>query len=73
MANVPSICRLVVYHHPGSADGRFKAVDSPALIQRVNADDSCELVVFSVYGGLFFNHGAIEGSDAGQWSWPERR
>lgn len=68
----PSIGRIVVYHHLGSADGLHKPKDSPALIQKVNEDGTVEMVVFSVYGGLFFNHNVAEGTGPSQWSWPER-
>jgi len=72
----PSICRIVVYNHPGSADGKFPPKRSPALIQAVNPDGTVEMVVFSVYGGLFFNHNVAESpTEAPQpstWSWPAR-
>jgi len=68
----PSIGRIVVYHHPGSADGKFPPKVSPAVVQKVNDDGSCELFVMSVYGGLFFNHSVTEGDGPSQWSWPER-
>lgn len=68
----PSIGRVVVYHHPGSADGKFPPKESPAVVQKVNDDGSCELFVMSVYGGLFFNHNATEGEGPNQWSWPVR-
>lgn len=68
----PSICRCVVYHHPGSADGKYAARESPAMVQAVNEDGTVELIVFSVYGGIFFNHNVVEGTGPGQWSWPER-
>ena len=72
MEQKPSICRMVVYHHPGSADGKFPPKDSPAVVQRVNEDGTVELCVLSVYGGLFFNHGVAEGDGPGCWSWPPR-
>ena len=68
----PSIGRIVVYHHPGSADGKFPPKLSPGMIQRVNEDGTVEMIVFSVYGGLFFNHNVEEGTGPSQWSWPER-
>jgi hypothetical protein len=58
----PSIGRIVIYNHPGSADGKFPPKQSPA-----GRD-----VVFSVYGGLFFNHNVEEGDGLGQWHWPPR-
>src|SRR5260370_240342 len=52
----PSIGRIVVYNHPGSADGKFAPKQSPAMVQKVNDDGTVEMIVFSVYGGIFFNH-----------------
>ena len=68
----PSIGRIVVYNHPGSADGKFGAKKSPAIIQAVNEDGTVEMLVFSVYGGLFFNHNVVQGDGGGQWNWPPR-
>ena len=51
-----SIGRIVIYNHPGSADGKFAPKQSPAIIQKVNDDGTVELFVMSVYGGIFFNH-----------------
>lgn len=67
----PSIGRVVVYHHPGDKTGKFPPKDSPAVIQRVNEDGTCELFVMSVYGGIFFNHEVEEGDGPTQWSWPQ--
>lgn len=68
----PSIGRTVVYNHPGSADGKYGKNESPAIIQRVNEDGSLKLVVFSVYGGLFFSDNIQQGYGPSQWNWPER-
>lgn len=68
----PSIGRIVVYNHPGSADGRFPPKQSPAVVQRVNEDGTVELFVMSVYGGLFFNHNVEQGDGPSQWQWPLR-
>lgn len=75
----PSIGRIVIYNHPGSADGKFPPKQSPAIIQKVNMENpddnqstSVELVVFSVYGGMFFNHNVEQGDGPSQWNWPER-
>ena len=72
----PSIGRIVIYNHPGSADGKFPPKQSPAIVQKVNDDGSIEVVVFSVYGGLFFNHNVTESDIAdpkpSTWSWPAR-
>lgn len=79
MDQQPSIGRIVIYNHPGSADGLYPRMQSPALVQKVNEDGTLEMVVFSVYGGLFFNHNvkkntAPEGTtaDPSSWSWPAR-
>jgi hypothetical protein len=68
----PSIGRIVVYNHPGSADGRFPPKQSPAVVQLVNEDGTVELFVMSVYGGLFFNHNVEQGDGPSQWQWPLR-
>lgn len=61
----PSLGRMVVYNHPGSADRKFSPKQSPALIQKVSDDGTVEMVVFSVYGGLFFNHSVEQGDGQG--------
>jgi len=80
MEQKPSIGRVVVYNHPGSADGLHPRKQSPAIIQKVNEDGTCELFVMSVYGGIFFNHNVkevvpdaqgVSGSDS-RWEWPAR-
>lgn len=68
----PSIGRIMIYNHPGSADGKFKPLKSPALVQAVNEDGTVECVVFSIYGGLFFNHNVAVGEGPGQCNWPPR-
>jgi len=72
MDKKPSMGRVVVYNHPGSADGKFPPKQSPAIIQRVNDDGTIEMVVFSVYGGIFFNHNVEMGDGPSQWNWPVR-
>lgn len=74
----PSIGRIVVYNHPGSADGLHAPKQSPAIVQKVNEDGTLEMVVFSTYGGLFFNHNvpkstAYEGEQPtpSSWEWPK--
>jgi hypothetical protein len=68
----PSIGRIVVYNHPGSADGKFAPKQSPAMVQKVNDDGTVEMIVFSVYGGIFFNHAVSQGDGPSQWNWPAR-
>jgi hypothetical protein len=53
MEQKPSIGRIVVYNHPGSADGKFPPKQSPALIQKVNEDGTVEIVVFLFTVGYF--------------------
>ncbi len=75
MEQKPSIGRIVIYNHPGSADGLHKPKQSPAIVQKVNEDGTLEMVVFSVYGGLFFNHNVPEASydmAPSTWQWPAR-
>lgn len=68
----PSIGRIVVYNHPGSADGKFPPKQSPAIVQKVNDDGTLELFVMSVYGGIFFNHSVEMGDGPSQCNWPVR-
>lgn len=67
----PKIGMIVIYNHPGSADGKFPPKQSPAIIQKVNADSTLELVVFSVYGGLFFNHNVEIGNGGSECNFIE--
>ena len=64
---LPSIGRVVVYNHR-----KFPAKVSPGIIQRVNDDGTVEMIVFSVYGGIFFNHAVSQGDGPSQWNWPSR-
>lgn len=68
----PTIGRIVVYNHPGSADRKFPPKQSPAIVQRVNEDGTVELFVMSTYGGIFFNHNVSQGDGPSQWNWPPR-
>lgn len=67
----PTIGRIVIYHHPGSADGKYPRQDSPAIIQHVADDGSCRLFVFGPKG-QHMDDGLTEGTGPTQWSWPER-
>lgn len=72
---LPSIGRIVIYNHPGSADGLHPKKQSPAIVQKVNEDGTLELFVMSVYGGIFFNHNVKQATteqEASTWQWPER-
>ncbi len=80
MEQKPSIGRIVIYNHPGSADGLHSPKQSPAIVQKVNDDGTLEMVVFSVYGGLFFNHNVKQSTapaggvpDPSSWEWPTRQ
>jgi len=68
----PSIGRIVVYHHAGSADGKYPPQESPAVVQKVNADGTVELFVMSVSGGIFFTHNTQHGDAPSCWTWPAR-
>lgn len=68
----PTIGRIVIYNHPGSADGKFPPKQSPGMVQKVNEDGTVEMIVFSVYGGIFFNHSVSQGDGPSEWNWPKR-
>jgi len=72
----PSMGRVVIYKHRGSADGEYDPIESPAIVQEVydNGDDpiKCDLFVMSNTGGIFFAKNVLEGDNApGTWSWPK--
>ncbi len=79
----PSIGRIVVYNHPGSADGKYPPMQSPAVIQKVyttavsdNPEDGnkevCDIFVMSVTGGIFFGKSLSQGDGPSEWNWPPR-
>jgi len=72
----PSIGRIVVYNHPGSADGKYPPMQSPAVVQKakVFGDDvsTCDLFVMSVTGGIFFAKDIAQGDGPSTWNWPAR-
>ncbi len=70
MEQKPSIGRIVLYNHPGSADGTYPPCQSPAIIQRVNGE-TCFLWVFGQYG-VQFQPAATQGDGPCQWNWPPR-
>lgn len=72
MEQKASICRMVVYHHPGSADGKYPPMESPAVVQNVYADNSCDLCVLGNSNGIFFAKKISFGEGPSQWSWPKR-
>lgn len=78
-----SIGRTVLYNHPGSLDGKYPPVQSPAVVQKVYIEQSvkdgaqCEhvdLFVMSVTGGIFFAKAVEEGElgKGSSWMWPPR-
>lgn len=67
----PSIGRIVLYHHPGSADGRYPPSVSPAIIQALGPNDTVRLFVFGPKG-QHMDDGISEGEGPCQWSWPPR-
>jgi hypothetical protein len=67
----PSIGRIVIYNHPGSADGKYPPTQSPAIIQNVAADGTVRLFVFGPKG-QHMDDGLIQGDGPCQWNWPPR-
>ena len=67
----PSIGRIVLYNHPGSADGKYPPSQSPAIVQSVAEDGSVGLWVFGPKG-LHHDTGLKQGSEPCQWDWPPR-
>jgi hypothetical protein len=81
MDQKPSMGRVVIYNHPGSADGKYPPSQSPAIVMKVNegthsegmeGDDTIDLFVMSNTGGIFFAKNLIQGDGPCQWSWPVR-
>ena len=82
----PTMCRIVEYNHPGSTDGKYPPIQSPAIVQRVyntgvDSDDLelesrevCDLFVMSNTGGIFFAKGIPHGEPftPSTWSWPKK-
>lgn len=75
----PSMGRVVIYNHPGSADGKYPPAKSPAIVQKVTLDEvdnenvyKCDLFVMSNTGGIFFAKDCAEGEGPCQWNWPPR-
>lgn len=67
----PSQGRIVIYQHPGSADGKYAAQTSPAIIQSVNPDGTCRLFVFGPKGQHMDDY-LQYGTGPCQWHWPPR-
>lgn len=71
----PTMGRVVVYKHPGSADGKYPPSESPAIVQKVYAEDIpdeggltqvVDLFVMSNTGGIFFAKKCILEKN---WDW----
>lgn len=62
----PTMGRTVKYLHPGSADGKYPATESPAVIQKVHDDGTVDLFVMSSTGGIFFGRNCELGKN---WDW----
>ena len=67
----PSIGRIVVYNHPGSADGTYPPTQSPAIVQGVNDDGTIRAWVFGPWG-IHLNPAIAQGDGPTQWNWPRR-
>lgn len=67
----PTIGRIVIYNHPGSADGKYPPTQSPAIIQNVAEDGTCRLFVFGPKG-QHMDDGLKQGDGPCQWNWPSR-
>lgn len=67
----PTIGRIVIYNHPGSADGKYPPTQSPAIIQNVAADGTVRLFVFGPKG-QHQDEGLTQGDGPCQWNWPPR-
>jgi hypothetical protein len=67
----PSIGRIVIYNHPGSADGKYPPQQSPAIIQNVAEDGTVRLFVFGPKG-QHMDDGLRQGDGPCQWNWPPR-
>lgn len=67
----PSIGWIVIYNHHGSTDGKYPLQQSPAIIQHVNDDGSCRLLVFGPKG-QHMDDNLVQGDGPCQWNWPVR-
>ena len=72
----PSMGRVVIYNHPGSADGKYPPQQSPAIIMNVHVIEPgvtvVDLFVMSNTGGIFFPKNLLQGDGPTQWNWPVR-
>ncbi len=70
----PTVGRIVLYNHPGSADGTHPPCQSPAIVQSVIEHDGETYVNLWVFGphGFHKNDGTLQGDGPCQWNWPQR-
>lgn len=71
MSGKPPIGEMVLYNHPGSADGKYKPTQSPAIIRdvRVTLDGITEAQLF-VFGPKGQHQDwASEGTGPCQWQY----
>lgn len=67
----PTTGRIVLYNHPGSADGKYPPTQSPAIVQKVHEDGGVDLWVFGPKG-LHKDGPLYQGDGPCQWNWPSR-
>lgn len=67
----PTMCRIVVYNHPGSADGKYAPAKSPAIVREINDDGTVGLWIFGA-NGIHHDKNVAQGNGPCQWSWPPR-
>lgn len=65
----PTIGCIVIYNHPGSADGKYPPTQSPAIIQNVAENGTVRLFVFGPKG-QHMDDGLTQGDGPCQWNWP---
>lgn len=70
MNQIVSMGRIVIYKHPGSADGKFPSRESPAIVQEVMDAETGKCRLF-VFGPLGQHMDVVEqGNGPSQWHWP---
>jgi hypothetical protein len=68
----PTIGRIVHYQKFGTPGGEHQSEPSPAIITRVNDDDTCDLFVMNPTGCYFNRTPYWVEPKAGHWNWPPR-
>jgi hypothetical protein len=64
--NIPQVGDIVLYNHPGSADGKYAPTQSPAIIQHFFEDGSARLFVFGPKG-QHMDDNLTQGNGPCQW------